>query len=92
MQILYLSHTSFDVITKNEQDPHVVDDMKPAAMQKHGGVNRIPGVVWVSHQASGHQSPSGDKVIELTGAHLQFIQKRQNVRNDQRQVDKRERA
>jgi len=39
-EIPYLSHAVLDIITKDEQYPHIRDNMTPAAMQKHVGKER----------------------------------------------------
>ena len=89
-QVLDLSHAGFDVISEDEQHPHVVDDVEPAAMQKHGGVDRIPLICWVADQFGGDQAPGEDEILERVRSHLQLIEKCQHICSDQRQVDKRE--
>ena len=63
-QISEPTHARFDVIAKDEQHPHVVDDMEPAPVQKHGREDGPPLIVWITQYMRRYQTPLKNETFE----------------------------
>ncbi len=88
-EVREVAEAVFDVVSENPQVPHVSDQMKPPAVQKHGREKRYGdhGNRFVCTRPceykGRHNSILHQEAIEITGPEREFIEKHQDVRDYQ---------